>query len=73
MSNSRPPHPTSIIKWTPTLMAKLRQHWGVYSASIIAEMILTGEQRAALRDGGRNAIIGKAHRMGLAEAQERKS
>lgn len=56
--------------WTEAKTAALKRLWPTHSASQIAKLIFSHTERAGLRDGGRNAVIGKAHRLKLtAKAQ----
>ena len=43
------------MSWTAEMVAVVKQHWGNKSAREIGDMI----------DRNRNAVIGKAHRLGL--------
>lgn len=63
MANKSPANPRSVINWTPRKLARFRQLAAAgKSARVIADAILTQAERDGCDDGGRNAIIGKAHR-----------
>ena len=51
-----------MAEWTPARIAKLRQLWPAHSATEVAEKLGGFEHTM---DGGRNAVIGKAHKLGL--------
>lgn len=55
------------MTWTDAKIAALRRMWPHNSASQIAKQIFSPTERAQLSDGGRNAVIGKAHRLGLSQ------
>lgn len=58
-------HPQTVINWTPAKEKRLAEMWPTCSATQIAQAIFSRAERAVLTKNGRNAVIGKAHRMGL--------
>lgn len=66
MANAAPPNPRTVIAWDAERVKQFRAlARAKMSARAIANTLLTAEERAGLDDGGRNAIIGKAHREGI--------
>lgn len=63
MANLSPNNPNKVVKWTDAKVKRLRELAAEgKSARVIADAILTASERRQMRDGGRNAVIGKAHR-----------
>ncbi len=51
------------MSWTPERIAKLRQMWEAGYSDLQIAKALGGFRHC--KDGGRNAVAGKAHRLGL--------
>lgn len=54
-----------VTIWTNERIEKLKELWPTHSATQCAKQIFPDATRKKLSAGGRNAVIGKAHRLGL--------
>ena len=63
---------SNLDTWPDERVAELRKLWPEpkMSASKIAALIFPAHIRKRFPDGGRNAVIGKAHRLGLPAKRE---